>query len=197
MSFGDSEPAPTYYFSGIIFNPSFYTSASSTYLTQSTAKNYFLSYPLSQGSETFSSNVKLLSTLTDTSGSVGTSGQILLSTTTGVSWINGVGNSYVLYNTSTLPFTLSLASNSNLFILFTGTTNSGAIMTIPTTGITTGTYIHVKNISSGTVNLSSSFIQFQTTVASTALIDVSDSESFEAYFNGTNWVQTSISKKNG
>jgi len=89
MSYGDSELAPTYYFSGIIFNPSFYTSSSSTYLTQSTAKNYFLSYPLSQGSETFSSNIKLQSTLTDTSGIVGTSGQILSSTTTGVSWING------------------------------------------------------------------------------------------------------------
>ena len=195
MSYGDSELAPTYYFSGIIFNPSFYTSSSSTYLTQSTAKNYFLSYPLSQGSETFSSNIKLQSTLTDTSGSVGTSGQILSSTTTGVSWINGLGNSYISYNTSTLPFTLALASNSNLFILFTGTTNSGGIMTIPTTGITNGTYIHVKNISSGTVNLSSSFIQFQSGVSSTGIIDLNAGESFQAYFNGANWVQSSITKK--
>ena len=195
MSYGDSELAPTYYFSGIIFNPSFYSSSSSTYLTQSTAKNYFLSYPLSQGSETFSSNVKLQSTLTDTSGSVGTSGQILSSTATGVSWINGVGNSYISYNTSTLPFTLSLASNSNLYILFSGTTGSGGIMTIPTTGITNGTYIHVKNISSGTVNLSSSFIQFQTAASGTAILDLNSGESFQAYFNGTYWVQSSITKK--
>ena len=41
MSSGDSEPAPSYYFSGIIFNPDFYISASSTYLTQATAKQYF------------------------------------------------------------------------------------------------------------------------------------------------------------
>ena len=164
-------------------------------MTQSTAKNYFLSYPLSQGSETFSSNVKLQSTLTDTSGSVGTSGQILSSTTTGVSWINGLGNSYISYNTSSLPFTLSLASNSNLFILFSGTTNSGGIMTIPTTGITNGTYIHVKNTSSGTVNLSSSFIQFQSGVSSLGLIDLNAGESFQAYFNGSNWVQSSITKK--
>ena len=167
MSFGDSEPAPTYYFSGIIFNPSFYTSASSTYLTQSTAKNYFLSYPLSQGSETFSSNVKLLSTLTDTSGSVGTSGQILSSTTTGVSWITGSGNGYITYNASALPFTLSIPSSSNLFILFTGTA-SGGIMTLPTIGVANGTYIHVKNNGSGTVNISSSFIRFRLFTPGTA-----------------------------
>ena len=54
MSFGDSEPAPTYYFSGILFNPSFYTSSSSNYLTQTTAKKYFLTYPSAQGTETIS-----------------------------------------------------------------------------------------------------------------------------------------------
>jgi hypothetical protein len=88
-----------------------------------------------------------------------------------------------------------LASNSNLFILFTGTTNSGGIMTIPTTGITNGTYIHVKNTSSGTVNLSSSFIQFQSAISSTGIIDLNAGESFQAYFNGSNWVQSSITKK--
>jgi len=54
MSSGDSEPAPTYYFSGILFNPDFYTSSSSTYLTQTTAKKYFLTYPYAQGTETIS-----------------------------------------------------------------------------------------------------------------------------------------------
>ena len=189
------ELPPTDYFSGITFNRDFYQSNSTEYLTATDGKKLFLSYPLSQGSETFSSNVKLQSTLTDTSGSVGTSGQILSSTTTGVSWINGVGNSYISYNTSSLPFTLSLASNSNLYILFSGTTNSGGIMTIPTTGITNGTYIHVKNTSSGTVNLSSSFIQFQSGVSSIGIIDLNAGESFQAYFNGANWVQSSITKK--
>jgi len=189
------ELPPTDYFSGITFNSDFYQSNSTEYLTATEGKKIFLSYPLSQGSEKFSSNIKLLSTLTDTSGSVGTSGQILSSTTTGVSWINGVGNSYISYNTSTLPFTLSLASNSNLYILFSGTTNSGGIMTIPTTGITNGTYIHVKNISSGTVNLSSSFIQFQTAASGSAILDLNSGESFQGYFNGTYWVQSSITKK--
>jgi hypothetical protein len=48
---GDSEAPPTYYFSGITFNPSFYQSASD-YLTKTTAKNYFLTYPIAQGDET-------------------------------------------------------------------------------------------------------------------------------------------------
>jgi hypothetical protein len=68
-------------------------------------------------------------------------------------------------------------------------------MTIPTTGIPNGAYIHVKNISSGTVNLSSSFIQFQSGVSSTGIIDLNAGESFQAYFNGANWVQSSITKK--
>jgi hypothetical protein len=51
---GDSEAAPTYYFSGITFNPDFYTTTSSTYLTKTTGKKYFLSYPTAQGEETIS-----------------------------------------------------------------------------------------------------------------------------------------------
>ena len=49
---GNTETPPTYYFSGIKFNPSFYTSSSSDYLTKQTAKSYFLSYPTAQGTET-------------------------------------------------------------------------------------------------------------------------------------------------
>ena len=51
MSSGDSETPPTYYFSGITFNPSFYTS---DYITKETGKKYFLSYPIAQGTETIS-----------------------------------------------------------------------------------------------------------------------------------------------
>ena len=51
MSYGDSETPPTYYFSGITFNPSFY---SSDYITKTTGKKYFLSYPIAQGTETIS-----------------------------------------------------------------------------------------------------------------------------------------------
>ena len=52
MSSGDSEAPPTYYFSGMTFNPDFYTSSSSTYITKITGKKYFLSYPKAQGDET-------------------------------------------------------------------------------------------------------------------------------------------------
>ena len=47
-----SEIPPTDYFNGITFNPDFYQSSSSDYLTASTAQNYFLAYPTAQGTET-------------------------------------------------------------------------------------------------------------------------------------------------
>jgi hypothetical protein len=49
---GDAETPPTYYFSGMTFNPDFYTSSTSTYITKVTGKKYFLSYPTAQGDET-------------------------------------------------------------------------------------------------------------------------------------------------
>ena len=117
MSSGDSEPAPSYYFSGIIFNPDFYVSASSTYLTQATAKLYFLSYPFSQGSEIFTNNLTLQSTLTDALSSVGTSGQVLSSTGTGTNWIdNNTLNSYIALNVSSLPYTLHIPTS--LILIF-------------------------------------------------------------------------------
>jgi hypothetical protein len=65
---GSAETPPTYYFSGIKFNPSFYTSSSSDYLTKQTAKSYFLSYPTAQGTETISTlNCAVLNTPSSTS----------------------------------------------------------------------------------------------------------------------------------
>ena len=52
MSSGESPP--TYYFSGITFNPDFYTGTTGTYLTATTGKKHFLSYPTAQGTETIS-----------------------------------------------------------------------------------------------------------------------------------------------
>ena len=95
MSSGDSEIPPTYYFDGILFNPDFYQSSSSDYLTASIGKKLFLSYPISQGSEIFSSNITLQSTLTDSSSSVGTSGQILSSTGAGINWTYAGLNGYI------------------------------------------------------------------------------------------------------
>ena len=65
---GNTETPPTYYFSGIKFNPLFYTSSSSDYLTKQTAKSYFLSYPTAQGTETISTlNCAVLNTPSETS----------------------------------------------------------------------------------------------------------------------------------
>ena len=76
-----SETPPTYYFSGIKFNPSFYQSTSGDYLTLATAKSSFLTYPTAQGIETIST---LKSSSIDSS--TPTSGELSLapSQTTGI-----------------------------------------------------------------------------------------------------------------
>ena len=62
-----SEAPPTYYFSGMTFNPEFYQSTTSDYLTLATAKNIFLTYPLAQGTETISAlKTSLIETPTPT-----------------------------------------------------------------------------------------------------------------------------------
>ena len=75
---GDIELPPTYYFSGITFNPSFYQSSTGDYLTLATAKSNFLTYPTAQGTETISN---LLTTSIETS--TPTTAFNLLSTQTG------------------------------------------------------------------------------------------------------------------
>ena len=75
---GDIELPPTYYFSGITFNPSFYQSSTGNYLTLATAKSNFLTYPTAQGTETISN---LLTTSIETS--TPTTAFNLLSTQTG------------------------------------------------------------------------------------------------------------------
>jgi len=74
-----------------IFDNSVFPSASGTALTIATGLDYFLSYPVAQGSEIFPSNITLQSTLTDSSGDVGTLGQVLTSTGTGTNWTNAGG----------------------------------------------------------------------------------------------------------
>jgi hypothetical protein len=70
-----------------IFDASVFPSASGTSLTIASGSKYFLTYPVAQGSEIFPSNITLQSTLTDSSGDVGTAGQVLSSTGTGTSWV--------------------------------------------------------------------------------------------------------------
>ena len=59
-----SEIPPTYYFDNIVFNSDFYQSSSDDYLTATTGKKIFLSYPYAQGTESiskiFSSNIDSL-----------------------------------------------------------------------------------------------------------------------------------------
>ena len=112
-----AEIPPTDYFNGISFNKSFYQSSTDDYLTASTGKKLFLSYPISQGSEIFSSNITLQSTLTDSSSSVGTAGQLLSSTSTGINWITLETNAYSTFDASILPYTLPIPSSRNLFVL--------------------------------------------------------------------------------
>ena len=123
-----AELPPTEYFTNIDFNPSFYQSSSSDSLTATTGKKLFLSYPVAQGSETFPSNITLLSTLKDASGSVGTLGQYLSSTTSGVSWITpSSGATYAAY---TATATLSTITNLTLLVVVSGAT-VGMVITIP------------------------------------------------------------------
>ena len=71
-----------------IFDASVFPSASGTALTIATGQKYFVSYPVAQGNEIFPQNITLQSTLTDATGVVGTAGQLLSSTGTGINWIN-------------------------------------------------------------------------------------------------------------
>ena len=71
-----------------IFDPSVFPSSDGTALTIASGRKYFLTYPVAQGSEIFPSNITLQSTLTDSTGAVGTAGQFLSSTVTGTQWTN-------------------------------------------------------------------------------------------------------------
>ena len=175
-----------------IFDPSVFPSASGTALTIASGSKYFLTYPVAQGSEIFPSNVTLQSTLTDSSGDVGTTGQVLSSTGTGTNWVaNSSNNNTINYNTSALPFTLPIPTQANTYYTFTGTTPAGGILTIPISGITTGTYIYIKN-ASGTVgiNISTTYIKFQGSTTTTTLRSVQTGKGIALYFNGSYWIET-------
>jgi hypothetical protein len=185
---------PTYYFNGITFNPSFYQS-DSDYLTIKTAKSSFLTYPMSQGDELFTSNITINSTLTDSTGSKGIDTQVLSTTGTGTKWIYAGASAYASYTLSQLPFTLPTTTFSSLYIIFSGLTGSGGILTIPTTGFSSGTLLTIKNVAPGTLNISSSIILFTEATATTGLIALSATYAISLFFNGTSWVQTTVSDK--
>jgi len=102
---------------------------------------------------------------------------------------------YINYDLSSLPFTLQTTTYKNIYVLFTGTVGSGGILTIPIIGFTTGTFLSIKNAAGGTVNISTTSILFTGTSTSTTLIDLNLTETLSLYFNGSYWIQTSISNK--
>jgi hypothetical protein len=174
-----------------IFDPSVFPSSSGTALTIASGSKYFLTYPVAQGSEIFPSNVTLQSTLSDSSGDVGTSGQLLSSTGTGVNWITSGTNGFLSLDISVLPYTLPIPSYNNLYILVSGT--GSGILTIPTTGVTSGTFINIKSLLNGSLSISTSYILFSNTAVASTYLGIFNT--FSAYYNGSAWVQTSMSNR--
>ena len=183
-----SELPPTEYFSGIDFNPSFYQSSSSDSLTATTGKKLFLSYPVAQGSETFPSNITLLSTLTDSSGDVGTLGQYLSSTTSGVSWTTpSSGSTYVAYSASA---TLPTITDPTLLVVVSGAT-VGKVITIPATGYSVGQKIQIKNTGSVVASISTSLITAFLYSSTSAAISITleSGDVVNLIYTGFAWIQ--------
>ena len=146
-----------------IFDASIFPTASGTALTIASGSKYFLTYPVAQGSEIFPSNITLQSTLTDSSGDVGTAGQILSSTGTGTNWINPAGITgnldlpppYGLL-TDTITQSASHVSGSNINLYGTSTNSDiliGSTLPAPqtvricnTTSGSSGGSVHCSNI---------------------------------------------------
>lgn len=138
----------------------------------------------------FNGNVRLNSTLKDTSGSVGTLGQYLSSTASGTSWISqSSGSTYIAYTASA---TLPTITNPTLLVVVSGTT-VGIVITIPT-GYSLGQKIQIKNNASNSISIATVDTVF--TYASIALknlltLDSGDVANF--YYTGFSWIQYSPS----
>lgn len=168
------ELPPTYYFSGITFNPSFYPSSSTgDYLTETTAKKLFLTYPIAQGPETIStlncsvinsssetSNLDLGSNITSATISIGdaqTSGSIIIgSNSNSETQIKG-GTIKLMNNTNASGiirsnYIDSLEFDSNLVIADTQTTG---ILQIANSSSRNGDVEIAKNATNGILTLGS------------------------------------------
>jgi len=169
-----------------IFDNSVFPSSDGTALTIATGLDYFLSYPVAQGSEIFPSNVTLQSTLTDSSGDVGTSGQVLSSTGTGTNWISSGGLTYATYTASA---TLSLAVSSTLLVIFSGSTASQTL-TIPYE-YPDGQIIQIRSTASVNVTISSGLVlTFLYGLSSSALsFTLIPEDVINLIYSGSNWFQ--------
>jgi hypothetical protein len=133
-----SEIPPTDYFTGISFNPDFYQSSSEEYLTASTGKSYFLSYPTAQGTETIttlkSSSIDSSSTTTNMAiASAQTSGALNIA-----SLPSRTGNINIGYSTSAPS---GLGYNINMGNILSNTSIGGKYIEIAaaSSGITIST----------------------------------------------------------
>ena len=153
---GDAELPPTYYFSGITFNPDFYQTASGDYLTFETAKKSFLTYPTAQGSETITTlnsssiNTSILSStglitsngisntgtitssglITANNGLTVPSGKAMTASGTLVASIGTIsGNTAVTTVTGNTPTLVGGTYNINLLVIITG--SASKTITLP------------------------------------------------------------------
>jgi hypothetical protein len=170
---GISEIPPTYYFSGIKFNPSFYTSSSSDYLTKQSAKSYFLSYPIAQGTETFSTlNCSVLNTPSQTSnldlgtnivsgtismGDVQVNGSILIGNNSNTDTQIKGGTIKLMNNTNVTGRLRSVYYDSLEFdgFLAIAENQTSGVLEIANTSLRTGDIELAKNATSGLLTLGS------------------------------------------
>ena len=158
-----SEAPPTYYFDGITFNPTFYSSSSSDYLTKSTGKSYFLSYPTAQGTQTISTvNSSTINSLSSSGtisiGGIQENGGSVVIGNNNNSDTQIKGGTIKLLNNTNVSGILrsnyvdSLEFDSNLAIAETQTTG---ILQIANSSSRTGDIDFAKNATSGILTLGS------------------------------------------
>ena len=158
-----SELPPTDYFTGISFNPDFYQSTSSDYLTASTGKSYFLSYPTAQGTETIttlkSSSIDSSSTTTNMAiASAQTSGVLNIA-----SLPSRTGNINIGYSTSAPS---GLGYNINMGNILSNTSIGGKYIELAaaSSGITIST--------SGTLDMIATAYNMGTSLLSATNINI-------------------------
>ena len=132
----------------------------------------------------------------------GSTGSILIGTTSNTTTMNGLlltqsgylsGRSITLtYDTAILPFTLPITTNNIFMVTLTGST-TGGILTVPA-GYYIGTKMFIKNTASCDVSISLQVILYQNTTITSSNLNLSLGGSFEGYYTGAYWIQTSMSK---
>jgi hypothetical protein len=182
---------------GSIFNPDLWVAGDTETIDAEYLSANYLKFPVSQGYETlngmtnlgstiFSSDVRFNSTIKDTSGDVGTAGQVLSSTGTGTNWIAAsAGTTYISYSASA---TLSTSVNPTLLVVVSGAT-VGKVITIPS-GYSLGQKIQIKNTGSVVASISTTntvFIYSSTTILNSITLESGDVVNL--IYNGFTWIQ--------